>query len=357
MEQQYKTDFVYKYWSDFKNVFIDFNINLIICTLIALALTIIGPLKDFLINFILVQTVGMTGSAAVFFSLFIIRPRTWKVFWIIAVIDLCCAAFMGLLIGIFILQYFFNIPLDWRANNFGLQAFTAGLIFSFIDLYFFITKIRMQYHNKLIEREKTRRMATEKEYLSAKLKMLQAQIEPHFLFNTLSNILSLIDTQPDKGKSMLLDLTQYLRTSLSRTLPEKTTLSQEISMIQSYLDIQKIRMDERLNYKLDVPDNLWQHPFPPMLLQPLVENALKHGLEPKVEGGEIMIRATRKYDFLRIEVADTGMGFSDLDKPHVGIANVRERLNLLFGEKGKLIIEENKPHGVRAIIEVPINDV
>ena len=114
----------------------------------------------------------------------------------------------------------------------------------------------------MIEQEKTRRTAMEKEYLSANLRMLQAQIEPHFLFNTLSNILSLIDTRPDKGKSMLLDLTKYLRTSLSRTLPEKTTLSQEISMIKAYLNIQKIRMDDRLNYKIDVPDNIWQHYFP-----------------------------------------------------------------------------------------------
>jgi sensor histidine kinase YesM len=128
-------------------------------------------------------------------------------------------------------------------------------------------------------------------------------------------------------------------------------------MIKAYLDIQKIRMDERLNYKIDVPDNLWQHSFPPMLLQPLVENAIKHGLEPKVAGGEIVIRATQENNLLKIEVADTGLGFSDFDKPNVGIANVRKRLGLLFGERGRLIIEENKPQGVRAIIEVPINDL
>jgi len=200
-------------------------------------------------------------------------------------------------------------------------------------------------------------MAVEKESILANLKMLQAQIEPHFLFNTLSNILSLIDTKPEKGKSMLLDLTKYLRTSLSRTLPENTTLSQGIAMIKVYLDIQKIRMDERLNYKIDVSNNIGQYSFPPMLLQPLVENAIKHGLEPKVDGGEIIIRATEKNKVLKIEVADTGLGFSDLDKPGVGIANVRERLGLLFGDKGRLIIEENKPQGVRAIIEVPTSDL
>jgi sensor histidine kinase YesM len=357
MEQRYVTEFIFKYWSNINNVLIDSIINIIICILIALAVTIIGPIKNFLINLVLVLSIGITASSIVFISLLIFKPHTWKLFLFIAGIGICCGVFIGLQIGIFILQYFFNIVLDWRTHSLGLQAIIAGIIFSFIDLYYFMTKIRMRYSNKMIEQEKTRRTAIEKEYLSANLKMLQAQIEPHFLFNTLSNILSLIDTRPDKGKSMLLDLTSYLRTSLSRTLPEKTTLFQEMSMIKAYLNIQKIRMDERLNYKIDIPDNLGQHSFPPMLLQPLVENAIKHGLEPKVEGGEIVIRATQKNNLLKIEVADTGLGFSDLDKPGLGIANVRERLGLLFGEKGRLIIEENKPQGVRAVIEVPISDL
>jgi LytS/YehU family sensor histidine kinase len=112
-----------------------------------------------------------------------------------------------------------------------------------------------------------------------------------------------------------------------------------------------------LNFIIDVPENLRQLSFSPMLLQPLVENAIKHGLEPKVEGGEIMISAVEENSLMRIEVADTGMGFSDFNKSGMGIANVRERLALLFGEKGRLMIEENKPYGVRATIEVPANDL
>ena len=128
-------------------------------------------------------------------------------------------------------------------------------------------------------------------------------------------------------------------------------------MIESYLNIQKIRMDERLSYKIYVPDKIREYSFTPMLLQPLVENAIKYGLEPKEEGGEIIIRATEDNDILKIEVADTGLGFSGLDKAGVGISNVQKRLGLLFGEKGRLTMEENNPHGVRAIIEVPVNDL
>jgi sensor histidine kinase YesM len=241
--------------------------------------------------------------------------------------------------------------------NVMVQTIITAMIFSCATSYFFITRAKLKQRNELIERERIKSIALQKETLEVNLRLLQAQIEPHFLFNTLSNILSLIDTQPAKGKSMLLDLTKYLRTSLSRTLPDKTTLDQEMEMIKAYLSIQKIRMDERLKFIIDVPENLRQLSFPPMLLQPLVENAVKHGLEPKVEGGEIIIKALEENKLLRIEIADTGLGFSNFNKSGVGIANVRERLALLFGEKGRLFIEENKPLGVKAIIEVPTNDL
>ena len=116
-------------------------------------------------------------------------------------------------------------------------------------------------------------------------------------------------------------------------------------------------MGDRLRFKIELPDAVRKHPFPPMLLQPLVENAVKHGLEPKMEGGEIMIKAMEEEDLIRIEVMDTGLGFSSFHETGVGIGNVKERIQLLYGEKGRLIIEENKPSGVRAIIEVPKHGV
>ena len=256
MKEQYETKYIFKYWSNIKNDFIDFIYVILICTVLAFVVTFIGPIKNFLINFVVSQSFGITVTSIVFWSLLIFKPRTWELLLFIVVIDVCCAVLIGLQICIFILQYFFNIVLDLQANGLGLQMIIGGMLFGFFGVYFFMTKMRLKYRSKMIDQEKTRRTDMEKENLSANLKMLQAQIEPHFLFNTLSNILSLIDTRPDKGKSMLLDLTKYLRTSLSRTLPEKTTLSQEISMIEAYLNIQKIRMDERLNYKIDVPNDL-----------------------------------------------------------------------------------------------------
>jgi sensor histidine kinase YesM len=283
------------------------------------------------------------------------RPRQPIYLALIYFIALCGGLLIGMIIGPWILHHIFSVDIVWL--NIDFRFVTICVIAGAAATYFFYSLTRIRLDKELIAEEKSNRIAGEKNALEAKLRMLQAQIEPHFLFNTLSNILSLIDGEPAKAKSMLLDLTKYLRTSLSRTLPDKTTLDQELEMIKAYLNIQKIRMDERLNFIIDVPDNIRQLSFPPMLLQPLVENAIKHGLEPKIEGGEITIGSAEKRGILKIEVRDTGMGFSDFNRSGVGIANVRERLLLLYGEKGRLLIEENSPQGVRVIIEVPTNDV
>ncbi len=355
MERECINEINPEYYLTGKHIIIDFFYTIVISTAIALIMALTNPNTHFFVSFIISQSFGLTICSIILLMFWVFKPRRWLTVILITFTGVSCGSIIGLNIAFFIIKKMLSIALNWPMKQM-LQIMLSAIMFSGAALYFFITKSKLRHRNEMIEQERMKRMALEKESLSANLRMLQAQIEPHFLFNTLSNILSLIDTQPAKGKSMLLDLTKYLRTSLSRTLPKKTTLDQEIEMIKVYLNIQKIRMDERLNFKIDVPHILRQQYFPPMLLQPLVENAVKHGLEPKVEGGEIMIKATEENSFMRIEVADTGLGFSDFNKSGVGIANVRERLALLFGEKGRLTIEENKPHGVRAIIEVPTND-
>jgi LytS/YehU family sensor histidine kinase len=152
---------------------------------------------------------------------------------------------------------------------------------------------------------------------------------------------------------MLVDLIHYLRTSLSRTRHDLITLNQEIEIIHAYLNILKIRMGERLRFMIELPDNLKEQPFPPMLLQPLVENAVKHGLEPQIRGGEILIKIEEKDGLVRAEIIDNGIGFTSCSEAGVGMINVRKRLRLLYGERGRLLIEENKPTGVKAVVEVP----
>jgi sensor histidine kinase YesM len=126
-----------------------------------------------------------------------------------------------------------------------------------------------------------------------------------------------------------------------------------MEMIQAYLSIFKVRMGDRLTYKIDLPKHLEAISFPPMLIQPLVENAIKHGLEPRVDGGEIRINGMEKDGVLRLEVADTGNGFLQERYAGTGLSSIRERLQSMYGDSGRLILEENQPHGLKAIIEVP----
>lgn len=183
--------------------------------------------------------------------------------------------------------------------------------------------------------------------------MLQAQIEPHFLFNTLSNILSLLDTDVGKGKIMLHDLTRYLRASLTGTRASWTTLGGEMELIEAYLNILKVRMGRRLEFEIEIDEELRRAVFPPMLIQPLVENAVIHGLDPEIDGGSIRISAGRDENTLQIVIADTGRGFGSDMSSGLAITNIRERLETLYGPEGRLVPSENTPRGVRVVLVVP----
>ena len=262
----------------------------------------------------------------------------------------------GAFIAYLILFKFFVNPSRFPELNYIdniVMALPVIIVASFISYF----SARLKYTKKAVEKERVNRLASDKQALEANLRLLQAQIEPHFLFNTLSNILSLIDTAPTKAKSMLMDFNLYLRTSLATTRPDMTTLDEEADSIRAYLNIQKIRLGDRLNYSIDIPEILLQQPFPPMLLQPLVENAVKHGLEPDIKGGDVKITANEENGLIRITVADTGQGFSSYNKDGIGIKNVKERIRLIYGGKGRLILEENSPNGAKVIIEVPKHDI
>lgn len=240
------------------------------------------------------------------------------------------------------------------SNECILQTVGGSIIMGAIISYFFYNKERLAQSIQMVQEERMKRLSSEKLALEANLKRLQAQVEPHFLFNTLSNIVSLMDTDLDRAKSMQMDLIRYLRTALGRARDKETTLGQETDMIRAYLDIFKIRMGDRLRYTISVPDALHDQPLPPMLIQPLVENALLHGLEPKIDGGRIDVTAAVQDSSLLITVADTGNGLTPHHRPGVGLTNVKDRLARLYGAKGRLSISENRPTGVSVSIEVPV---
>ena len=199
--------------------------------------------------------------------------------------------------------------------------------------------------------------STEKELTVAKLSLLHAQVEPHFLYNTLASAQLLTRSDPARADEMLGHLIQYLRHSLPRTDDELSTLGAELERALAYLEILKIRMGPRLSVQVDVPENLRATDLPPMMLQTLVENAIKHGLEPRTGGGTVWIRARRSDDgVVAVTVADDGDGFNaKTSGTGIGLKNVRERLRLVYGGAAALAVVANFPAGVAATITVPDN--
>ncbi|MYN18014.1 sensor histidine kinase [Rugamonas sp. FT107W] len=193
----------------------------------------------------------------------------------------------------------------------------------------------------------------------ARLRALQAQIEPHFLYNTLANVVSLIGPQPAKAQHMLERFIDYLRASLAVSRSEEATLGSEARLIAAYLDVLAVRMGERLRYRIEVPDRLRQFAIAPMLLQPVVENAISHGLEPKVEGGEIVVSAVEMGGHLCVQISDTGVGLGSTmsAKPGggVGLSNLRERLRSLYGGAARVELLENQPCGMMVRLMLPLN--
>jgi Putative regulator of cell autolysis len=204
------------------------------------------------------------------------------------------------------------------------------------------------------EQKASAQTATEKELTVARLSLLQAQVEPHFLYNTLASAQYLTRSNPAQADEMLGHLIAYLRHSLPRAEDTLSTLGDELERARAYLEILKIRMGARLGLQIDVPETLRPTPLPPMMLQTLVENAIKHGLEPKPAGGTVWIFARRDGTTIAVTVADDGQGFNDAGSgTGIGLKNVRERLRLVYGGEASLAVVANVPAGVAATITVP----
>ena len=225
----------------------------------------------------------------------------------------------------------------------------AGMILVFIPLFilaivskYFIDRSRASMRFAESERREAEYHRMAQQVTEAKLQALQAQVEPHFLYSTLASVQALTEVDPARANTLTGHLIMYLRNALPKMRESVSTVAQEVELVRSYLNILKMRMGDRLAFEIDVPSSL--------------ENAIKHGLEPLREGGTITVKAEERDGILRISVADTGKGFGESESvggSGVGLANIRERLAAIYGDKGKLTLEENQPRGVISAIEVP----
>lgn len=333
-------------------------IVLLFNSLVAIVLHLIKSEGDLSNQLILSQSIGL--SIFLSFHLFDVffEIHSWGLF-----IPLILGSGLGISIVILIQAMQVNADISMvirslKQNHTNiLSTMFIALFFGAVILVYFINRENIFLTKEKLQAEKITNLNQKKIIAETRLQMLQAQIEPHFLFNSLSNVISLIENNPVKSKLLLESLTDFLRASLRRSTDEQKNLRNEISLISNYLDIMKIRIGKRLKYNIQLQDDIIDCVFPPLLLQPLVENAIIHGIEPLAEGGTIDISISKVKKKLIIQVADTGKGLSDKNINSFGLKNIRERLSSIYGNEGHLLIEENKPCGVIASIEVPYEKI
>lgn len=321
--------------------------NVAVNTVIAAILHAIGFGKGFMHTFVFSQCIGLSiylcSSIAV--PIYKKTERT-AVQLAIIILSVIAGGVIGTLLGALVNGFDLNVFLLHNSALF-YQVVLLALLFGFIVSYVFISL-------QLISEEKLKRIEVEKASVQTELKLLQSQMEPHFLFNTLSNVLSLIETDPGRASRMLEAFTSFLRSSFLTARHTTVTLSQEMDVVRNYLAVFDVRMGDRLRYVIDFPDQLKEFPIPPLLIQPLVENAIKHGLEPSPRGGEVAVRASQEGAVVRIVVADSGVGLSEkASGAGIGLENIRKRLDLAYNSRGRLMLEENSPQGMRVVVEIP----
>jgi sensor histidine kinase YesM len=224
-----------------------------------------------------------------------------------------------------------------------------------VGLHYYAT--REQLAKEAAARSEAQRLAVD-----SQLRLLRAQLEPHMLFNTLANLRSLVREDVDRAESMIDQLIVYLRSALAASQTESVALSREFAQLRAYLDIMSLRMGPRLSFRLELPPDLEGTTVPPMLLQPLVENAIKHGLEPKVGPGSIEVVARATGAGIEILINDSGLGLpvDGPDEPAArsagtsyGLQHVRDRLQAVYGPAARLSLERRHPTGVSALVFIP----
>jgi len=246
------------------------------------------------------------------------------------------------------IRHMFSERLEGVSITMGL-----GIGFGCVVVAWYILREKHARERERMMRAEAERHQLEKNVLEARLALMQAQVEPHFLFNTLANVQHLVETDPPEASRVHDSLIKYLRAALPQMRESTTNLGRELEMARAFLEINRVRMGSRLQFAIEVPEALKTHAFPPMMLISLVENAVKHGVDPCCDCGTITIRAREDEGRLRVSVEDTGEGIKPKKGGGVGLSNIRERLKALYGTSARLVIEEREPRGVVASIEVP----
>lgn len=257
----------------------------------------------------------------------------------------------GLMLGRTLTQMFTVEPMLLGILVFTTVAIGIGAITAMLLVY----RERAARADVESARAASRETVLQKQVLEARLKLMQAQIEPHFLFNTLANVQHLVGKDPALANQVLGSLIRYLRSAMPQMRNDTTTLAREVELARAYLEIQRVRMGERLRFTIQTDESIAGAIIPPMMLMTLVENAIKHGIDPVKAGGEIHIESTREGEHVLLRVIDSGNGIVPTSAPGVGLQNVRERLSALFGSGASLELRERSEGGVEARLKMPLS--
>ena len=322
-------------------------------TVIALAITLVGG-ETFAVNMVYSQFIGLLIWSLIDGGRFVLHPGGWP----------GAPAMAALVVGAVLIAYplgsacanlLLGRPLLIGLNNF--PRATLGFVLMSLSAggfgaYYFTS--REMLARARLAGEEAQRQATE-----ARLRLLESQLEPHMLFNTLANLRALIATDPERATAMLDRLNDFLRATLTASRADATaghhTLADEFARLRDYLELMAVRMGPRLRYTLDLPEPLSGHSVPPLLLQPLVENCIRHGLEPSVDGGDIRVSARRGNRGLELEVSDTGVGCETEPAAGFGLTQVRERLATAYPGQARLHWHSAPGAGTRALLTLPLH--
>lgn len=242
----------------------------------------------------------------------------------------------------------------WRGGGVRhAMALLPVLLTMWLGLAMFLLHERERATAQAVHDEVERKLDIERQMSEARLRVLESQIEPHFLFNSLAHVRRLCRTRTPEGRTMLRHLSHYLGEALPALRHGDIPLAADADLALSYLNVQQIRMGERLRFSVDIAPEACAARLPPMTLTTLVENAIKHGLSPLESGGEIRICARADHQAVVVEVSDTGRGFQSTIGSGLGLANTRARLHVLHGTAASLALSTNTPQGVVATITLP----
>ena len=239
-----------------------------------------------------------------------------------------------------------------RITGFVITAGTALVLGLLITLTAQLREREARARNQALQFE-LERSRLERLALDARLDLLQAQIEPHFLFNTLANVQALVEDGSPRAAGVLHSLIAYLRAAMPRLHEREGTLGDELGLVHAYLELMQMRMPDRLRFRIGVPTSLHRQRFPAMALLTLVENSVRHGIDPSEAGGCIDIGATLQDETLKLWVSDDGAGMAEHAAAGTGLANLRDRLTHFYKPAARLELRENDPHGLHAEIVIP----